>query len=143
MRQPIAAVDDPEFDYRFFEKSYGITKEIWHPDKPREVVQGFDIKKIISDSASFIDSRSDILLQSVDILTNFLRRLLMGRISDPAVTRALGRLQIHRRQEHIDQSIALIALTQSHPTGYEQLAGPLSTMSRAGRSMIRKRMTVR
>ena len=88
-RKPIGRVDDPHFDYQFFDKSYEMEKQMWYSDKPSEVITGYDIKKILSDQISFKDSRSDILLQAADILTNFLRRILMGKIIDPAVAHNL------------------------------------------------------
>jgi hypothetical protein len=58
----------------------------------------------------------------------------MGRITDPAVVHALGRLQIHRRQGNgVYQSVELLTLTDSDPTGYTRLARALRQMSLAGR----------
>lgn len=138
-RKPLWRVNDHQFNYSFFDKAYEFEKMKWYPGRPRELVKGYDIRKIISDHISFKDSRSDILLQSVDILTNFLRRLLMGRISDPAVAHILGRLQICRRRDNVYQSIELLALTGGDQTGYGNLTKSLKQMSLAGRSMIRNR----
>jgi hypothetical protein len=140
-RKPLGRVHDPQFDYRFFDKSYEFEKLMWYPDRPRKLVTGYDIRKILSDRISFTDSRSDILLQAIDILTNFLRRLLMGRINDLAVAHALGCLQIRRRRDGVYQSIELLSLTGGDQTEYAQLAKVLRQMSLAGRSMIRTRKT--
>ena len=137
--KPLGRVDDHHFDYRFFDKAYEFEKMKWYPDRPRERVTRYDIKKIISEQIAFKDSRSDILLQAIDILTNFLQRLLMGRISDPEVARTLGRLQIYRRRDRIYQSIELLTMTRGDQAGYGHLARPLKQMSLAGRAMIRNR----
>jgi len=138
-RKPLGRVDDPEFDYRFFDKAYEFTKEMWYPDKPSEPITGYDIRKILSDNISFKDSRCDILLQAIDILTNFLRRLLMGRIVDPVVAKILGRLQIHQRPApNVFQSMHLMTFTTSERTENMQLGRMLKQMSLAGRSMIRR-----
>jgi Protein of unknown function (DUF3800) len=137
--KPMGRVVDPNFDYRFFDRAYIVEKELWHPDKPREPITGYDIRKIISDQISFKDSRSDILLQATDILTNFLRRLLLGRVTDPTVARTLGRLQIHQRPAaNIYQSIHLFGFTTTDRTEGGQLGRMLRQMSFAGRSMIRR-----
>jgi Protein of unknown function (DUF3800) len=136
-RKPLGRVDDPAFDYRFFDKAYEFTKQMWYPDKPSEPITGYDIRKILSDRISFKDSRSDILLQAIDILTSFLRRLLMGRIIEPAVAKLLGRLQIHQRPApNVYQSIHLLTFTTSEGTEGAQLGRLLKQMSLAGRSMI-------
>jgi hypothetical protein len=138
--KPLMLVADPDFDYQFFNKAYELEKLMWHPDKPRELKTGYDIKKCLSDHISFEDSRSDILLQAIDILANFLRRLLLGRIIDPAIARTLGRLQIlHRPSKNVYQTIQLLALTTDTRTESAQLGRMLRQMSLAGRSMIRQR----
>ena len=138
-RKPLGRVNDPSFNYRFFDKAYEFEKQMWYPDKQRETITGYDIKKMLSDHISFKDSRSDILLQATDILANFLRRLLMGSISDPAVARALGRLQIHQRlTANIYQSIQLLTFTTTERTEGSHLGSMLRQMSLSGRSMIRR-----
>jgi hypothetical protein len=138
--KPLGRLNDPDFDYSFFDKAYKFKKLQWYPDKPRELVTGYDIRKILVGQISFKDSRSDILLQAIDILTNFLRRLLMGRIIDPAIAQTLGRLQICQRpSKGIYQSIHLLTLTTDPRTEASQLGRMLKQMSLAGRAMIRRR----
>jgi hypothetical protein len=138
--RPLMRVDDPNFNYHFFDKAYEFDKLMWRPDKPRELITGYDIKKCLSDQISFEDSRSDILLQATDILTNFVRRLLVGRIVDPAIARTLGRLQINQRvSEDVHQTIQLLTLTTDTRTESAQLGRMLRHMSLAGRSMMRER----
>ncbi len=137
---PLKRVADPDFDYRFFNKAFEFEKLMWHPVKPRELMTGYDIKKCLSEQISFEDSRSDILLQAIDILTNFLRRLLLGRIVDPAIARTLGRLQILQRpSKNIYQTIQLLTLTTDTRTESAQLGKMLRQMSLAGRSLFRQR----
>lgn len=136
-RKPLGRVDDPDFDYRFFDKAYEFEKKMWYPDKPSEIITGYDIRKILSDQISFKDLRSDILLQAIDILTNFLRRLLIGRVTDPAIAQTLGRLQIHQRPaKGVYQSIHLLTLTTDGRSEQSQLGRMLKRMSLAGRSML-------
>lgn len=138
-RQPFSRVAHSDFDYSFMDKSYEFEKEMWYPGKPRELVKGYDIKKILSEQISFKDSRLDILLQAIDILSNFLRRLLMGRIVDPAVAHTLGRLQIHRRPAtRVYQSIHILTLTTADRTESAQVGRLLRQMSLSGRSMFRR-----
>jgi hypothetical protein len=81
LQKPRRLCDDPSFDYRFLERNHLITMEIEHPHRSSETVVGFNIKKIVTDDMSFVVSHSDTLLQAVDILANFLRRLLIGKIA--------------------------------------------------------------
>lgn len=137
---PLMRVNDPSFNYKFFDKAYEFEKLMWRPDKPRELITGYDIKKCLSGQILFEDSRSDILLQAIDILTNFVRRLLLGRIVDPEVARTLGRLQINQRvSENIHQTVQILTLTTDTRTEPDLLGSMLRHMSLAGRSMIRKR----
>jgi hypothetical protein len=138
-RKPFERVDDPDFDYRFFDKSCEIKKRMWYPDKPCEIITGYDIRKILSDQISFKVSHSDILLQATDILTNFLRRVLMGRIVNPAVAYILGRLQIRQRVDtNFYQSIHLHTFTDAKQAKNRQLERMIEQMSLAGRSMLRR-----
>jgi hypothetical protein len=72
--EPMRFVQDPAFNYHFFDKSFAMRKELWHPDRPREMIDGCNIKKMITERMEFVDSRSETLIQSVDILASFLRR---------------------------------------------------------------------
>jgi hypothetical protein len=135
-RRPLIFVNDPTFNYRFFNRKFSMRKEMWRPDGPREIVDGSDIKTIMTERMAFIDSRSEILIQAVDILTSFLRRLLSGEIAGDEITRALGKLQIFRKRGGRLQSLEFISLSRerSGPTG---LAKTLQLMTRAGRTMIK------
>ena len=53
-------VDDPSFNYRFFDRSFGMKKEAWYPDSPPKLVDGYDIRKMITDHIAFVDLRSQI-----------------------------------------------------------------------------------
>ena len=93
-REPMICVDDPSFNYRFFDRSFGIKKEMWHPGQPPKIVDGYDIKKMIIDRIAFVELWDELLIQAVDILASFLRRLLAREIRNDDVAKALGRLQI-------------------------------------------------
>ncbi|MEA2872393.1 MAG: hypothetical protein QOH67_2369 [Hyphomicrobiales bacterium] len=131
-------VQDPAFDYRYFERKFSMRKEMWYPNRPREMVDGYDIKKMITEHVAFVDSRSDTLIQAVDILASFLRRLLAGQIIGDEIARALGRLQIIRMQGRHPQSLRVLTMTQV-PRGKTGLFKTLRTMTGAGRNMIKPR----
>jgi hypothetical protein len=136
-RDPMRLIRDPSFDYRFFERSFLMRKEMWYPDRPREPAEGFDIKKMFTERMGFVDSRSETLVQAVDILASFLRRLLLREIAGDEITRALGRLQIVRRQED-GQTQSLRVLTVSRLAGPRTgLFNTVKAMTDAGRSMLK------
>src|SRR3954447_4907614 len=112
---------------------------MWYPDKPCEIITGYDIRKILSNQISFEVSHSDILLQATDILTNFLRRVLMERIVNLAVAYTLGRLQIRQRIDtNFYQSVHLHTLTDAKQPKNRQLERMIEQMSLAGRPMLRR-----
>ena len=140
-RKPFIRVSDPSFDYRFFQRSFGMTKEMWCPDQPRQKVNGIDIKKLIIDQITFVDSKSDILIQAVDVLTRFTRRALTGAVHSDDALAALGRLQIYHKRKEVLQSVYLLTL------GPEQrarsgLAARLKKMTAASRVMIKREKTM-
>lgn len=135
MRQPFGIVRDEDFDVSYFEKSYLFEKEQWYPDRPREMREGYDIRKIVLDSVTFDDSRSDILLQAVDVLANHLRRVMAGRIENRDVIRSLGRLQIPRRK----QSVRILSLAPVETKKYlegKNLMDRIGLMAATGRDMF-------
>jgi hypothetical protein len=138
-REPMILVKDAGFDYRFFDRSVSMQKEMWHPDAPREVVDGYDIKKMMTEHMAFVDSRSEILIQAVDILASFLRRLLAGELAAKHVAQSLGKLQIRRKRGNNLLSVRLLTLSRppSDPRNSSDLSRVLQQMSRAARNMIR------
>jgi hypothetical protein len=98
-REPFVFVKDAGFNYKFFERSFAMKKDMWFPDRPREMIKGHDIRKMITERMAFVDSRSETLIQAVDVLASFLRRLLAREITSDEVSKALGRLQIHTRRK--------------------------------------------
>lgn len=141
MRQPLKFVRDADFDVTHFKHSYEFDKDQWYPDKPRELIRGIDIRKIIMDCVSFNDSRTDIILQAIDILANYLRRVLSNRMQDDDVARSLGRLQLPRRSEPKGpyQGIQIITLSRSMTGRYKaepELKRNLDLMASSGRMMI-------
>jgi hypothetical protein len=136
------AVKDPSFDYRFFDRSFLMRKNLWHPDRPREAVEGYDIKKMITEKIEFVDSRNEILIQAVDVIASFLRRLLAREIVDDHIARALGRLQIYREHDggEVIQSLRVLTLSRSSEkrTSFSRdgLAKTLRIIGMAGRNML-------
>ena len=39
-------------------------KEIWFADRPPEVIEGHDIRKMVTERMAFVDSRSETLIHS-------------------------------------------------------------------------------
>jgi hypothetical protein len=135
-REPFRLVKDSAFNYHYFDRSFLTKHQLWYPDRPRETVDAYDIKKMITERMAFVDSRSETLIQAVDILASFLRRLLAREIGGDDVAKALGRLQILRRRG--DQLQSLHVLTVSRlPGGRTGLFNTLRTMTSATRSMIK------
>ena len=141
-REPLRLVRDRDFDYRFFDRSYLTRKELWHPDRPRETVECYDLTKMITKRIQFVDSRSEILIQAVDVYASFLRRLLAGEIVGDDFSRALGRLQIIRAVDGGQpQSLRVLTLSR-RPAGRRDLFKTLRRMTLAGRSMIKPRSSL-
>lgn len=140
LRDPLKMCHDDDFEYQFFEKSFRFEKMLWRPGQERKSIVGYDIKKILTERISFNVSQSDILLQAVDILSNFLRRCLNGEISDINIARTLGRIQIHQRiDKRLDQSIHLITLSRATQHSALNLGNMVGHMARAGRPMLRRK----
>ena len=138
-RRPLRLFKDPDFDYRFFDRSFLTEKELWHPDGPRETVECYDITKMVSKRIAFVDSRTETLIQAVDVYASFMRRLLAGEIAGDDISRALGRLQIIRREDDGQpQSLRVLTLSRREG-GRTGLFRTVRTMTRAGRSMIKLR----
>jgi hypothetical protein len=136
-RKPLIMVNDPSFDYRLFQRSFSMRQSMWYPDRPREVVDGHDIKKMITERMAFVDSRSETLIQAVDVLASFLRRLLAGEIASDGIARTLGRLQIFRKHENGQlQSLHVMAVSR-RPGSVPGLFKTLRAMTATGRSMMK------
>ena len=51
----MSVVKDPSFDYLFFDRSFLIRKDLWHPDRPRETVEAYNIANwLLRRSSSWI-----------------------------------------------------------------------------------------
>ena len=130
-------VRDRSFNYRYFDKSYLFHKELWRPDKERELIEGYDIGKIITKNVRFEVSHSDILLQAADVAANLIRRILNEVITDKDVARNIGKLLIKRKRGNLDQSVDVITLSYERSSDEPGIGQMLGIMSRAGRSMIK------
>ena len=140
---PFLEVDGEGFDYSHFTRSFGITKDLWWPDRPRETaVRGIDVAKLITGAVRFSNSRADILLQAVDVLASFMRRVLNGEIHDDDIVRQLGRLQIRRKEEAVLQPFDFASFSQS-PKSRTGLGRIAKTMSKTARSMIADHVAIK
>jgi hypothetical protein len=139
-REPFRLFKGPSFNYDYFNRSFSMKHDMWNPRRPRETVEGHDIKKMI-ERLRFVNSKSETLVQAVDILASFSRRLLAGELAGDDVSRALGRLQIRRRgSDRRPQSLKL--LTVSRPsTSRADLFKTLQVMTAAARGMIKPHRT--
>jgi hypothetical protein len=131
-REPFIFVKDAGFNYKYFNRSFAVTKEMWFPDRPPEIMEGHDLRKMMSERMAFVDSRSEILIQAVDILTSFLRRLLAKQITSGDVAQALGRLQISKQP----QSVRLVTLSRQGGSQAD-LSNALQVMTSAARTMLK------
>jgi hypothetical protein len=136
-REPFGIVNDAGFNYKYFERSFAMKYEPF--DRPGQIADGYDIKKMITAQIAFVDSRSHILIQTVDILTSFLRRILAGEIAGAEVWRTLGRLQIYKMQRKNEpQTLSLVTLSADWKPRRE-LVKSLEVMTKAARVMIKPR----
>jgi hypothetical protein len=127
-------------DYSHFDRAFDLTKRIWNPERPTRYATGTNIRKLVLEHLHFVDSKSDILVQAVDVLCRFIRRAMDGELHDLSALNELGRLQIHRRQGKIYQSIQMISLGGG-VADESYLVDVLQRMSRAGRPMLTRRST--
>jgi hypothetical protein len=119
-----------------------LEQELWHPSEPRRKIRGWDIKKMITQRLAYVDSRSEILIQAVDILASFLRRLLSREIEGNDIAHALGRLQIIKQQHGTPQSLQVLTISQKGGGGRSDLFKAVRSMTQAGRSMMAAERTL-
>lgn len=122
------------FDFRHFDKAYGMTL----PDSMKvqgRRQSGVDVAQLITRRLSFVDSKSDVLIQAIDVLCSFLRRALNGTVTDANVIATLGRLQIAMRDRGALQSVGLLAFAKELPAAPE-LAATVRAMTLAARPMV-------
>jgi hypothetical protein len=137
-REPFIFIEDAGFNYKYFDRSFAVTKEMWFPDRPPEMMKGPDLRKMMTERMAFVDSRSETLIQAVDILTSFLRRLLAKEITGDDVSKALGRLQICWRRK--TQSLRIVTLSRQAGSRSD-LGNALRVMTSAARAMLKPERT--
>jgi len=136
-REPVIFVKDAGFNYKYFNRSFSMKKEMWFPDRPPKLMEGHDIRKMTTERMAFVDSRSEVLIQTVDILTSFVRRLLARNMTGDDVSQSLGRLQIYQRRK-IKHPPSLRLLTLSDQAkGRSELFGILRMMTMAARTLLK------
>jgi Protein of unknown function (DUF3800) len=109
-RKAVARVDAPGFNYKHFDRSF--QTKFLDPAADGTMQRSFvtDIRKLVIERLSFVDSKSDILVQATDVLVRTIRRVLTNAI-DEMLVEALGRLQILRNRSGTLQSLQFIWLT--------------------------------
>jgi hypothetical protein len=135
-RQPFGRVDDDSaFNYTYFDKAYDLEVDAPSPSGARRAI-GTDIGKLVTKRLSFINSKSDILIQAADVLVRSTRRVLSEDDQcDPRMIDALGRLQLIRRRDRVLQSMQFILLAgEGHDLTHAEKVN--QRMTRAGRSML-------
>ena len=135
-REPFKLVDHPAFNHRFLDRRYLVREEMWYPDQPAEVVDGYDLKKILTDRISFVDSKAELLVQAADILASFLRRFLSRKVIGDEIASALGRLQILHNRNGQRQSLHIKTISRQ-PEGNTDLYAALQPMTATARTMIK------
>jgi hypothetical protein len=109
---------------------------MWFPDRPPKLMEGQDIRKMMTERMAFVDPRSEVLIQTVDILTSFLRRLLARKIMGDEVSQLLGRLQIYpRRKIKHPQSLRVLTLSRQ-VEARSDLFDTLRVMTRAANQNV-------
>lgn len=120
IREPFAKVEG--FDYRAmkaYEFEDGKAPDYLQTDYGLPDMEGFNIQKMVRGNIEFIDSKSLIGIQAVDLIASGLRRLLRGGFSDNVgMACALGSLFIQAKRG--SNAISLLTMAPS-----EILASPL------------------
>jgi hypothetical protein len=140
-RKPFSMVDSPNFDYGFHLKNYTF-KKVMRGNGDIEKEEGIDIKKLFTEATSFVDSRSDILIQAVDVLASYTRRSLRSKSIDDEILRQVGRLQIHRKRGEVPQSLNLLSLgpiAEEKSVGGPELARRLRVVTGSARNLWRRK----
>ena len=135
-RHQFVFLDDPRADYSYFDRSYSMDKALWTPNGERKLVSGFDIGKLMVKPTQFVDSKSDILLQAVDILANRVRRCFQSDEFDDKTTTSLGRLQTSQARQGTRQVVKIIALTKHEQSYSPALLHRLGLMTDSARAMF-------
>lgn len=135
-RHQFVFVDDPKADYSYFDQTYALEKTLWKPNGERKLVSGFDIGKLMVKPTQFVDSKSDILLQAVDILANRVRRCLQNDQFDDRTATSLGRLQIRQARQGTRQVVKIIALTNHERSHSPAFLRRLKLMNDSARAMF-------
>jgi hypothetical protein len=92
---------------------------------------------MITERISFVDSRSETMIQIDDLLA----AATAGKIGGDRIARAVGKLQIIRMQGGRPKSLRVLTMSRA-PGGKTDLFNTLRTMTSAGRSMIKPRRGV-
>jgi hypothetical protein len=139
-RKPFVTVHDTGFDYTHFDRAFSMEKEMWYPDMPTKLVNGVNIKKLISDNVAFVDSKSELLVQATDVVAGFVRRAVRARKTDPLVLQAVGRLMIRAESQ---QTVRLITLGAHQEEVESQLAERIDLIARSARAMLKPERSAR
>lgn len=134
-RFPFPIAVGPNFQYKHFTRKFRLVKELWRPGQARRKIVGFNIGRLVTDSVEFVDSRSDILIQAIDVLTGFMRRALAGEITNASTLLQLGRLQIRRRRNGVLQPVVFLGLAPER-SAPKHLVPLMGLFSAAGRNML-------
>src|SRR5262249_28268682 len=136
-REPFIFVKDAGFNYKYFNRSFAMKKEMWFPDRPPKLMEGHDIRKMMTERMAFVDSRTEVLIQTVDILASFLRRLLARKLMGDDVSQSLGRLQIYQRRQIKHPPPPRVPALSRQAGGQTDVFDTLRVMTRAARIMLK------
>jgi hypothetical protein len=70
-REPFVFIEDAGFNYKYFNRRFAMKKETWFADRPPEVIEGHEIRNMVTERMAFVGSRSEALIQAVDVLTSY------------------------------------------------------------------------
>jgi hypothetical protein len=93
-------------------------------------------RTVTTRTTEFVDSRSDILLQTADILASRTRRCFQDTIFDNQTAADLGRLQIVQSRQGARQVVKIISLTQHKQSNSQALLHRLNLMNDNARAMF-------
>jgi hypothetical protein len=143
-REPFIFVKDAAFNYKYFDRSFAMKTEMWFRDRPPQMMEGHDIKKMTTERMAFVDSRSELMIQADGRSDKFFAPSLGGGHNGRrclARTRKIADHHTPRGHEH-PQSLRVLTLSDLSD-GPSDVFATLGLMTKAARSLFKPERTRR
>jgi len=125
-------------NYSYFNKNFSMPEV---PEYLKKLIKNedsrvTDIKAIISKNLEFGVSEKHVGLQLVDIITNAIRRALIGNLKEEGWN-TINKIMIFQKMQGIAQNIQLFNLSKNKPASPLEYTKIVRKIGSAGRSMIK------